>query len=241
MGHNVDISVNLNSIGIYDTVSPKIVSAVQSAIYTSLSIIRDKWQTEAQNALHSTLPQYLMGLQWDSVTYPYNNSAFSGAVILKGKFPNMLEVGFGAFDQKLGFSKSKKIHRKKDGGWYLTIPIRHSTPGGYMFGSPMPKDIYGVAKKLGNGESLKVAGAGDLNWNGYQRKSNQYDGLTRIIKSYQKAKQSQYYTFRRVSDKSDPSSWMHPGYKGVHIAKNIENFARDTFVSVLNHNLSTLK
>ena len=30
MGYNVDISVSLNSIGIYDTVSPKIVSAVQS-------------------------------------------------------------------------------------------------------------------------------------------------------------------------------------------------------------------
>lgn len=240
MSNGFTVTVDLDTLGFNDQLSPKITSAVQSSIQTSLAIIRDRWQTEVQNKLNSTRPLYLMGLQWDSIQYPYENNAFSGAVILKGQFPNMLETGFGAFDEKIGFSKSKKIKKKDNGGWYLTIPIRHSTPGSFMYGSPMPKDVYGVAKQLGNNEKLSYPGLGDVSWKGYQRKNKTYDGLTRIIKSYQKTKQSQYITFRRVSDKSDPNSWWHPGFEGVKVAQSLMPFAQKTFTDVLTSNLSNI-
>lgn len=240
MANNTDfnVSVDLSSLGVNDQLSPQIVDAIQGSIETSLAIIRDRWQTSVQNKLNSTRPLYLQGLGFDSIIYPFGNDMFAGAVQLQGKFPNMLEQGFSAFDLKIGFSKSDKKIKKQNGGWYLTIPIRHSTPGSFMYGQAMPKDVYGVAKKLGNRESLSYKGKGDVSWTGYQQKHNKYDGLTRIIKSYQKTSQSQYITFRRVSDKSDPMSWWHPGFEGVKIAESLMPFAEKTFVDILTTNLN---
>lgn len=246
MGKDLTISVDLASLGLNDQLSPQIVGAIESSLQTSLAIIRDRWQTEVQNKLNSTRPLYLQGLSFDSVVYPYD-TPLSGAVILRGKFPNMLEEGFEAFDMKIGFGKSSRIKKKANGGWYLTIPYRHMTPGAFMYGNAMAKDVYGVAKKLnpyqsglGN-TSLQWPGAGDVSWKGYQWKTNKYNGMVRIVKSYQKATQSQYMTFRRVSDKSDPNSWWHPGYQGVHIAEGLMPFARKTFTDILTTNLNGLK
>lgn len=240
------VRVNLNDLGVNDTLSPQIVDVVENSIRTSLALVRDRWQTEVQNKLNSTRPLYLQGLQFDSIMYPYE-SPLSGAVVLKGELPNMLEKGYGAFDIKIGFSKSPKITKKKNGGWYLTIPFRHSTPKAFMYGQAMTKDVYKVAKKLnpyhsglGN-TSLNWPGAGDVSWTGYQHKTNKYNGMVRIVKSYQKATQSQYMTFRRVSDRSDPSSWWHPGYAGVHAAEKIMPYAEKTFMEILTDNINSIK
>lgn len=42
-------------------------------------------------------------------------------------------------------------------------------------------------------------------------KTDIYAGMVKERKVYQFAEQSMYTTFRVVSDKSDPSSWIHPG------------------------------
>lgn len=244
---NINIKVDLRDYNVQNQLEPRITEAVRSSLETSLAMVQDRWQQTAQQKLHSTIPLYLMGLDFKSIIYPYQGDPFTGAVELHGKFPNMLETGFAAFDEKIGFSKSPHITPKKDGGWYLTIPIRHSTPGAFMYGNAMPKDVYGVAKKLGNNQSLSSKDLYGVNqtakgksWNGYQHKSNIYDGLTRIIKSYQNTKQSQYMTFRRVSDKSDPLSWQHPGFVGVKIAKSLEPFATDTFTKLIEYNLNNM-
>lgn len=238
-----NISVDLSSLGVNDQLSPQVVKAIGASLQTSLALIKDKWQISIQNKLHSTRPLYLQGLGFDSIVYPYD-SPFSGAVVLKGKLPNMLEKGFPSFNIKLGFSKSGRIKKKKNGGWYLTIPFRHSTPGAHMYGQPMTRDVYRVAKKLNPYQSglgntrLNWPGAGETSWTGYQWKTNKYSGMTRIVKSYQKATQSQYMTFRRASDKSDPRSWWHPGYQGAKIAESLLPYARKTFVDVLTSNLN---
>jgi hypothetical protein len=242
-----DINIHLEKYGlsVEEILTPKIASAVQSAIVVSLAVIKDRWQSEAQRKLHSTLQLYLLGLDYDSIMYPYEGNAFAGAIQLHGQFPNMLESGWGAFDEKIGFKKSNKVKMTKNGGWYLTIPIRHSTPNSYLYGKPMTKDVYSEAKKLGNMESMRVEGGQSTSWNGYKHKNNIYDGLTRIIKSYHSesgktTKQSQYFTFRRVSNNSDHDSWMHPGYAGIHLSKQLETFAADTFSYNMNRALSAV-
>lgn len=241
----LNLDVKSLGLGVDDLVSPKVVGAIESSIQTSLALIKDRWQHSVQDKLNSTRPEYLKGLEF-GIQYPYGDH-FCGAVVLDGKFPNMLEKGFKPFDIKIGFSKSQKIVRKKDGGWYLTIPLRHSTPNSFMYGQPMPKDVYGVAKKLNPYQSglgnqrLQWKGQAEKSWTGYQHKTNIYQGMVRIVKSYQKATQSQYMTFRRVSDKSDPSSWWHKGFAGVHIADQIMPFARKTFMDVMKYNLSNIK
>lgn len=246
MADGINISVGIDGLGIADQLAPRIVGAVESAISTSLAIIRDHWVTEAQNKLRSTRTDYLMGLQFNSIQVPFDGP-LTGAVVLLGDLPNSIERGYGPFDMKPGFSRSGKVTQKKDGGWFLTIPFRHSTPGSTgTFGSSMGKDVYGVAKQLSpyksgqaNG-SLSWAGAADQSWNGYQHKSNTASGMVRIVKSYNKATQSQYMTFRRVSDQSDPASWHHPGYGGAHIAEKLAPFARSTFEQVLTTNLNNI-
>ena len=143
-----EISVNLDTLGINDQLSPQITAAIQSSIQTSLAIIRDRWSTDIQRKLMSSRPLYLQGLGFDSIVYPLGSDGFAGAVQLKGKFPNMLETGFGPFDIKVGLGKSSRVKQKKNGGWYITVPFRHSTPGSFMYGAPMPKNVYAAAKKL---------------------------------------------------------------------------------------------
>lgn len=237
----VDINIDVKLDSDIDAVMlPLFNKAVESAIMTSLSLIKDRWQQQAQNKLNSTRTDYLLGLDFDSVVYPYNNNPFSGAVILRGKLANSLELGYSAFDMKKGFAGSSKVVATQNGGWYLTIPIRHSTPNSFMYGKPMPKDIYAEAKKLPHWGSLKVSGGQLTSWTGYQHKANIHDSLTRIIKPNGKTKQSQYYTFRRVSNNSDPLSWWHPGYAGVHIAETLEGYASQVFDSCIKANIKQI-
>lgn len=223
-----------------------VADAISVSIQNSLAVIKDEWQRRIQSTLNSSRPLYLQGLDFNSVVYPFDNDSFAGAVILRGKFPNMLESGFSSFDMKVGFSKSTRKHPSKDGGWYLTIPLRHSTPNSFMYGKPMSKKIYAQAKKLGHMESLRVYGGQTTSWNGYMRKSNIDDSLTRIIKSYRNTNtgktfnQSQYLTFRRVSDKSDPLSWWHPGFSGVKMAQQLEPYATQIFKAEIEKNLAKI-
>ena len=222
--------------------APLIARATQAAMKDSLGAIHARWQQEAQKKMRSTLPDYLLGLDANSVVYPYENNPYSGAVILRGKFPNMLEQGYAPFDMKLGFSKSGRKHSKKNGGWYMTIPFRHGTPNSFMYGKPMPKNIHKQGKSLGSGQRLRVDGEVRKSWNGYEHKSNIHDGLTKIVKQYESGKtQSKYMTFRRVSDNSSPSSWQHPGFKGVKIADSLQHYARDTFKNHLNTSLESIQ
>ena len=229
------ISINLDNLGFNDKLSPMLVDAIQNSIQTSLALIKDKWEVEARSKLNSTREIYLSGLSWE---YPDKNNIFSGTLSLKGKLPNMIEDGFPSFDQKIGFSNSNKAIKKTNGGWYLTIPLRHGTPKSYFFSSTMTNSIYREASKLANNQSLHYPGIGDTSWNGYVRKHNKFDGLTRIVKSYNNTTQSQYYTFRRVSNNSDPKSWMHPGYSGAKITETIEKYSRETFNTILTNNLN---
>lgn len=230
----IDVTFDVQSSGVVGELSEKMAKAVSAGLQATLADVRDKWQWKAQTTLHSTRPLYLQGLNFNSIKYPLGNDMFSGLISLQGKLPNMIESGTSAFDEKLGFSKSELKKVKPKGGWYMTIPMRHSTPGSNgTFGNSMPKNIYKLASKLKDGDSLtadEVANLGytkGISWNGYQHKSFKYEGLTRIVKSYSgKTKQSTYVTFRRVSDKSDPKSWWHPGFPGIHLAKQLELYAK---------------
>jgi hypothetical protein len=51
---------------------------------------------------------------------------------------------------------------------------------------------------------------------GAPHKSDLYSGMVKSQKTYKKATQNQYITFRRVSMNSDPGSWVHPGIDARH-------------------------
>ena len=224
-----------------EKITDPIENALRNSVQTSLSLIKDRWQREAQNKLKTNRMDYLLGLNFNSTVYPLDSDGFSGSIQLVGETANKIETGRNAFDMKIGFSKSNKITKTKSGGWYLTIPFRHTTPNSNgTFGTPMPRDVYAVAKKLAANSKLSVKGGNKTSKTGYVHKSYIYDGMQRIVKSYSNSNYGQYYTFRRVSNNSDPQSWWHPGQKGVKIAESIMPFAKQTFMEVLITNFSAI-
>src|SRR5690606_24474977 len=90
--------------GFSGVLASQIEMAAQSAISSTLMATKSYWEQLAQQRLRTTRADYILGLNADnSVEFP---DAYTGVLTLRGKFPNMLEEGFSAFDQKEGFSKS---------------------------------------------------------------------------------------------------------------------------------------
>lgn len=145
---------------------------------------------------------------------------------LKGFTANAVEQGISSFDQKEGFKNSSKAHHNDDGSWWITIPFRQKKSGGVKSGSQvfsgvMPPEISKIAGKLDWGESIKKnqipSGTPEPKskipksklYQEYQRKHSIYEGITRV-----KDKQTNkgvYMSFRRVSNNSEDSAWIHPG------------------------------
>lgn len=185
----------------------------------------------AKKELHSTRKMFTDGIRVVQL------SKFSCAVDLIGVMPNAITFGMSAFDMKLGFSKSTKKVTKKGGGWYLTIPMRYANPNAVassqVFSGVMPPEIYKLARQLQSGvqgrnylkkedlpapydENMFRPAVGDgLAGITNESKSPQFAGLTKSGSG----NNTQYSTFRRVSDKTDPSAWLHKGLaaKNIHL------------------------
>jgi len=219
----------------------QVENAARAAISTTMMVTKSHWEQIAQKRLTTTRADYMLGLNADnSVEFP---DSYTGVLTLRGKWPNMLETGYAPYDMKTGFMGSSKKTLKKDGGWFLTIPFRHRTPGtsgSAAGGSSMPSDIYSQARVLRGGQKLTGTETNyppKTSWTGYEHKSGIYENMKKVTKTYEKAKQNQYMTFRRVSDDSDPSSWWHPGFPGIKAVDVVEPFAKRTFQQVLNRNI----
>lgn len=231
-----EISINIPK-GFSNILASQLESATKSAISSTLMATKSQWETIAQQRLTTTRSDYLLGLSADnSMEFP---DGFTGVLTLRGKWPNMLESGFPSYDMKSGFENGKRVKSKKDGGWYTTIPFRQRTPettGSAVGGNAMPDDIYSQARALRAGAKLTGTEANyppSVSFKGYQHKNGIYEGIKKVTKTYDKATQNQYVSFRRVSDKSDPNSWWHPGFPGINAVKEVEPFAKQTFTKVL--------
>lgn len=200
------------------------------------------WDNEAKRALRSTRQIYRSSLVVGE------QGPFTGYVMLVNKLPNMIESGASPFDMKSGFSKSSKARSSRSGGWYLTVPFRFATPGALgeneAFSNIMPQSVYSVAKTLSprqstmggavkQGQSLKanqipspyniprtraMIVTKSKTFEEYKHKHSIYEGMQRSQKTYERATQGQYVTFRRVSDNSDPNSWIHKGIEARRLS-----------------------
>lgn len=189
----------------------------------------NKWENLVNKELKKTRKLYKQAMYVDRV---------SATEVVFGLQPGQdglalaLEEGKAPFDEKPGFANSPKKKTSLSGGWYLTIPFRYATPDAVaestIFQNALPKEIYDIAKsnggqpvkksqlpaqyaQLGRRKEIQTA-------NGvipeYTHKSPQYQGLVRIdVSSTDKENRGGYFTFRRVSNNSDPLSWIHPGFE----------------------------
>lgn len=188
-----------------------------------------KWENLVNRELKKTRKLYKNAMYVDRV---------SATEVVFGLAPGQdglalaLEEGKAPFDMKPGFANSSKKKTSLSGGWYLTIPFRYATPDAVaesmVFQNRLPKEIYDIAKnnggqpvkksqlptqyaQLGQRKAIQTA---DAVIPAYTHKAPQYQGLVRIdIASTDKETRGGYFTFRRVSDKSDPLSWINPGFE----------------------------
>lgn len=217
------------SIDISDTVEEFVLSQEETdslRLYVLDRVLTDfteKWQDEIKNNLHSTRKEYLRGIFQE--TYGDDFEVVIGLTPRQSRLAMMIEEGSNEFDEKEGFENSDKKKIGKNGNWYITVPFRLATSEALgeseIFSGKMPKPIEKLAKNLGPKESIKLdnipkelQGLGKNATSGYTHKFNIYEGLQRVESgSGANEKRGQYMNFRRISENSDPASWIHPGFE----------------------------
>lgn len=193
--------------------------------------------------INSVTGEYVRSIQ-DGLRFPDD---LTGEVFTTSPHASLIEDGQDPHDMKPGLLGSSKAKTGKDGKKYITVPYRHGTPG--AVGIPtMPPNVYQQAKKLGfsrRDNFIKAFFTGrKYTWDGklretsqgqrshfgshpgagYTWKTGQFSGMVKVGKKGH----SQYLTFRRVSENSDPRSWQHPGVKPRPIREAvIENTRKD--------------
>ena len=234
------------------TLSESEVKSLSNYILNVVSAdFMDKWEQQIGDNLHSTRGEYMKGIFQESNSE--ENTVTIGLTPRQSPMSLMIEDGAPQFDEKTGFAKSNKIKTGKDGKWYITIPFRYATPealGESMsFASQLPQPIMNIVKSQDKPLNLSEIQQGapayaDIGRNvtsGYEHKFNIYEGLHRVeIGSGQNEKRGAYMNFRRVSQNSDPASWIHPGFEAKHLmeaavedmdVENIVDQAVDRFLS----------
>lgn len=144
-----------------------------------------------------------------TVNLQQNGSQLSA--VIKGATAYAKQQDGSFIDLKEAYARSPKAKHKENGGWYLIIPIgarskdlRSIAPKSLWqqfshadFGTTI--EIPKLQQALGKDQSQVISNLQ------YQWKSN---NVTRVAPKNGKGTRGKYITFRTVSDKSDPMSWI---------------------------------
>ena len=243
---NLDISGVLPVIGFNS-------DEIKERVFTLAEMARGEWIRQAQHNLGSSAMDYIAGIQPVKMGDTYAMVTLVGKLpndIENGKGPYDMKPGLlagpNAKTGKGGNRYNTVPFRHGTPGSTgkrvgAPMPQTHTTPKGRA-----ASFIYTAAKRLS--PSIET-GAGKTAWGGrtgdfggygirtqlpvaggrpgaYTWKTSPYDSMVKIAKTYKSATQNQYVTFRRVSDKSDPNSWWHPGIQARHFATKVANYIR---------------
>lgn len=212
------------------------------------------WTKLAQTQLKSSSRDYV-----NALVYAVDDSR--ATVALVGQIPNMIENGWPGGDMKGYLLSGKNVKHSKDGTPYNTVPFRHGAPtsSGRNTGAQMPMSIYKVAQKLAPTISRPMSEqgkAGGTQWGGRLHpglpmkdltrkvltrkmqpwhKSGVYEGMVRKAQptAAGKLQTSGYTTFRRVSAKSDPKAFIHPGIAPRKFAKQVSRYVEKIAADVV--------
>lgn len=198
---------------------------------------------QAMGELETSFDDYVAGLQ--PVQFIMGDTGMPNGTVavisLIGELPNMIEEGWPGGDMKPALLSGRNAKTAKDGTRYNTVPFRQMNPGATgRYGTPMGqqyvgllgrtaaeqlgKRVYAAAKSLQPGGRLPAGMAPILK---AHHKTDLFDGLTKQSKRYSRATQNQYTTFRRVSDKSDPRAFIHPGIEPHRFFAKAADYAED--------------
>nr|DAG96438.1 MAG TPA: hypothetical protein [Herelleviridae sp.] len=223
---NIDISEVVEEFALTATQSMELSDVIIDRIVVEYTF---KWENLVDNNLKGLRNVYKNAMYVDKKS---PTEVIFGLREGENGLAMALEEGKEAWDEKPFFEASpRKRLKAMGGGWYLTVPFRHATPEAVaesgIFQSVLPKEIYDIAKNNG-GRGVSMAQLPEqyrqlgsrkeiVTARGvipeYTHKAPKYLGLVRVnVSSTDKENRGSYMTFRRVSDRSDPNSWIHPGF-----------------------------
>lgn len=256
----ISISADLPNIDsvikAYEKAGQGALPYTKEAIRTATEIIQRTWIEYASGVtvsysggtfkINVVSGEYIRSIQ-DGVRFPDD---LTGEVFTEIPYASIIEEGQRARDMKPALLASSKAKVSKKGTRFITVPFRHGTPDTLTL-PPMPKHIYEQAQQLAysrvNNKLVAFFTRRKYTWGGrlpdtdegmrthvqphagagYTWKSGKYSGMVRMGNK----RHSQYLTFRRVSENSDPASWQHPGVKPRPVTEAV---AENTKEEVLN-------
>lgn len=248
----VPIVINTNDIYSQFDINPESLIDIMDSIAKRLAVgYARQLEIEAQENLHQTRQLYIKNIRLidtgrleGSVMLDYS----------KHPLIKMIEEGASPFDIKQGLLKSPKVKIGKNGGRYITVPFRHGVPttigDSDVFNNKMPEKVHDVIKSKApsiptSGGGSRTAGLklseipteyqtpakraeikdddGKTLFKEYEHKTSIYQGMTKQQDGV--TGQNTYQSFRRVSDNSDPDSWIHGGIEQYDLMnKALANF-----------------
>jgi hypothetical protein len=173
---------------------------------------------------------------------------FSAKVFSDAPYADSIENGMPARDLKAMLGTSTKTRRAKDGSRYLIIPFRWGTPGTVGFGAKntMPTPAQGqnhigypLAPSRVTGMTTRLSASGHLvpqriyKWGERLTpsmiaaagisgpKAKNMAGMVKMQGSRSGSKDTQYLTFRVMSEKS--TGWLAPAVEGKRPAYHVRN------------------
>ena len=242
----IDMSGHLPAVG-YDE------GEIRERVFTIAEMARSEWVRQAQYSLGSSAVEYINGIQPVQMKENWAVVTLVGELpnaIEKGKPPFDMKPGLLAGPNakmgKTGRYNTVPFRHGTPGSTGKRVgapmPITHTTAKG------RPASIvYTEAKRLRPsvegpaGKTVWGGRTGDFDGLGvrtqlpvkkgrpgaYTWKTSPFASMTKVAKTYAKATQNQYVTFRRVSENSDPNSWWHPGFKPRNLVNRVRDYIND--------------
>lgn len=181
----------------------------------------------AEGKLHKTASTYKQLLS-GAITASSDNLVISMDGVLKG-----LEQGYSARDMKPELLASANAKTAKDGSRYVDVPFRHAMTENSRY-QGMPAEIKARVQSAVRAERATASSegrdvrnplrvTGSLPATNAKHATSIHSDMIRTSYSVGKQDRASYETVRRVSSKSDPSAWRHPGFRGVHAIRDAKN------------------
>jgi hypothetical protein len=208
---------------------------------------RSEWLRLAGEALHTTHEDYVNGIQPVEVSPGTASVALVGVLpnlLENGMDPVDMHNTLLGPNVPVVPEGGRGKHMRLDGGFYRAIPFRHRVgEKGAGFGNPysgheavadaaaLGREVYGKAKKLTG--TISSPGGGVVQRGGRlpgglapklrpHHATDIFSGMIKERKTYERATQSQFVTFRMISTGSP--GWLRPATPGVHLASQVSDF-----------------
>lgn len=222
-------------------------ATINRALSAVAEFARDRIATLANQRLPPKLAQaYTQALhQPDSVRLSKNH-----AVLTLVDGPNGLatkaEQGMPLWSIRDALLKGPVAQEKG----YVDVPFRHSVPGTKGHAAPaMPKSDFNamrVAVKkaqraamsggMSRSAAMNIAVRGPVTMPTGPKadhKVSLYSSMKRIVSTAGRTRSAVYMTWRRVSKKTSPTAWRHPGTKGLNLFDEVAPTVLETAQEVV--------